>query len=60
MNVVLVEPEIPPNTGNVAGFAPVARGMSDGFTLYVVDGTQAVVIETDDQQLMLGRLEKVQ
>jgi hypothetical protein len=47
-------------TGSLAGFAPVARGMSDGFTLYVVDGTQAVVIETDGMQLMLGRVENLQ
>lgn len=47
-------------TGSVAGFAPVARGMSDGFTLYVVDGTQAVLIETDGMQLMLGRIENLE
>jgi len=47
-------------TGELAGFAPGARTASNSVTLYVVDGTQAVVIETDDQQLMLGRLEKVQ
>jgi hypothetical protein len=47
-------------TGSVAGFAPVARTTSDGFTLYVVDGTQAVVIEADGMQLMLGRLENLE
>jgi hypothetical protein len=47
-------------TGSLAGFTPGARGTSDGFTLYVVDGTQAVVIETDNQQLVLGRLENVE
>ncbi|MGB9032181.1 MAG: hypothetical protein WCC27_18805, partial [Acidobacteriaceae bacterium] len=47
-------------TGSLAGFAPGAGTTGDGFTLYVVDGTQAVVIETGNQQLVLGRLEKVQ
>ena len=46
--------------GKLAGFAPGAGTTGDGFTLYVVDGTQAVVIETGNQQLVLGRLEKVQ
>jgi len=47
-------------TGSLAGFTPGTRTASNSFTLYVVDGTQAVAIETDDQQLMLGRLENVE
>lgn len=43
--------------GTVAGFNPAARTTAGNFTLYLVDGTQGVLIETDNSQLNLGRLQ---
>jgi hypothetical protein len=43
-------------TGTLAGFTPGARGSSSHFSLYVVDSTQAVLMETDNAQLLLGRI----
>jgi len=37
-----------------------SRTTADNFTLYLVDGTQGVAIETDNTQLTLGHLVLVQ
>ncbi len=42
--------------GSLAGFDSASPTKANTFTLYMVDGTQAVAIETDNSQLMLGRL----
>jgi hypothetical protein len=43
-------------TGSLDGFTPGARGSSNTFSLYVVDSTQAVLVETDNAQLTLARI----
>ena len=43
-------------TGTLAGFTPGAPGNSNNFSLYVVDSSQAVLMETDNAQLMVGRV----
>ena len=43
--------------GTVAGFNPAARTTAANFTLYLVDLTQGVLIETDAAQLNLGHLQ---
>lgn len=45
-------------TGTLTGFDPSDRGSMGSFTLYLVDGTQGVLIETDTAQLVLGRVER--
>jgi hypothetical protein len=42
--------------GTLAGFDVTLPTEANTFTLYVVDDTQAVAIETDNSQLTLGRL----
>jgi hypothetical protein len=42
--------------GSLAGFDSASPTKANTFTLYMVDGTQAVAIETDNSQLTLGRL----
>ena len=42
--------------GTLAGFTPKDRGSANEFTVYLVDGTQGVLIETDNAQLTLGRV----
>jgi hypothetical protein len=42
--------------GTLAGFDSASPTKANTFTLYMVDGTQAVAIETDNSQLTLGRL----
>ena len=42
--------------GNLAGFNPQSRSTSGSFTLYLVDSTQGILIETDNTQLTLGRV----
>jgi hypothetical protein len=46
-------------SGTLAGFNPAARTTAGSFTLYLVDDTQAVMIETDAGQLSLGWLQSV-
>jgi len=46
--------------GTLAGFDGTSPTKANAFTLYMVDGTQAVAIETDNSQLMLGRMVLVQ
>jgi hypothetical protein len=46
--------------GALAGFSPGSPTTASSFTLYLVDSTQAVMIETDPSQLSLGHLENVQ
>ncbi len=43
--------------GTVAGFNPASRSAPGNFTLYMVDSTQGVLIETDGNQMNLGRLQ---
>ena len=43
-------------SGSLAGFDNASRATANNFTLYLVDGTQAVAIETDNAQLTLARL----
>jgi hypothetical protein len=43
--------------GTVAGFNPASRTTAGSFTLYLVDGTQSVLIQTDSGQLNLGHLQ---
>ncbi len=43
-------------SGSVTGFDNASRASANNFTLYLVDGTQAVAIETDNLQLTLARL----
>jgi hypothetical protein len=47
-------------SGTLAGFHPASRTTAGNFTLYLVDGTQGVLIETDNTQLALGRLARLQ
>ncbi|MFZ0339455.1 MAG: hypothetical protein WAL45_15575, partial [Terracidiphilus sp.] len=42
--------------GTLAGFESTSPTKANTFTLYMVDGTQAVAIETDNSQLTLGRV----
>jgi hypothetical protein len=46
--------------GTLAGFDPASRSTAANFTLYLVDGTQGVLIETDNKTLTLGRLQNLQ
>jgi hypothetical protein len=46
--------------GTLAGFDPASRSTAANFTLYLVDGTQGVLIETDNKLLTLGRLQNLQ
>lgn len=46
--------------GTVSGFNPSARTTPANFTLYMVDATQGVAIETDATQLTLVHMEQVQ
>jgi hypothetical protein len=46
--------------GTIAGLNPSARSTASSFTLYMVDGTQGVSIETDSTQLTLAHLQQVQ
>ena len=46
--------------GTLAGLSPGSPTTAGSFTLYLVDSTQAVMIETDPSQLSLGYLENVQ
>ena len=43
--------------GTIAGFNSASRSTPGSFTLYLVDGTQGVLIETDSEQLNLGHLQ---
>ena len=43
---------------SLTGFNPSDRGSMGSFTLYLVDGTEGVLIETDTAQLVLGRVER--
>jgi hypothetical protein len=43
-------------TGTLTGFTPGAPANANAFALYGVDGTQAVLIETDNAQLVVGRV----
>ncbi len=43
-------------TGTLTGLDPASRTTASNFTLYLVDGTQGIAIETDNTQLTLGRL----
>lgn len=45
--------------GMLTGLNPGSPKTAGNFTLYVIDGTQAVVIETDPGQLSLGHLENL-
>ena len=45
--------------GMLTGLNPGSPTTAGNFTLYVIDGTQAVVIETDPGQLSLGHLENL-
>jgi hypothetical protein len=44
-------------TGMLAGLSPASPTTAGSFTLYLVDSTQAVMIETDPGQLTLAHLE---
>jgi hypothetical protein len=46
--------------GTVAGFNSADRTNEGNFTLYVVDDTRAVLIETDRTELLLGAFDRVQ
>jgi hypothetical protein len=41
-------------TGSITGIDSTSAATADSFTYYLVDGTQAVAIETDTNQLTLG------
>ena len=43
--------------GTVAGFNPALRFKAGSFTLYLVDGTQGVLIQTDGGQLNLSHIQ---
>lgn len=43
-------------TGTLTGLNPASSVTSGNFTLYLVDDTQAVLVETDNSRLVLGRL----
>ena len=45
--------------GTLAGLNPGSPTTAGSFTLYLIDSTQAVMIETDSRQLSLGHLENV-
>ena len=45
--------------GTLAGLNPGSPTTAGSFTLYLIDSTQAVMIETDSSQLSLGYLENV-
>ena len=47
-------------TGNLTGMDPASRTAPGSFTLYLVDSTQGIAIETDNTQLTLGHLVLVQ
>lgn len=47
-------------SGTLAGFDGSSPSTANTFTLYLVDGTQGVLIETDNAQLTLGRVVRVQ
>ncbi len=42
--------------GTLAGFDGTSPSTANTFTLYMVDSTQGIFIETDDAQLVLGRV----
>ena len=44
-------------TGSMTGFNAASSATTDSFTLYLVDGTRGVLIETDSTQLTLGNLQ---
>jgi hypothetical protein len=46
--------------GSMAGFNPNARTKAGSFTLYLIDNTQGILIETDNAQLVLGRIANIQ
>jgi len=46
--------------GTLAGLSPGSPAAVGSFTLYVIDGTQAIMIETDPSQLSLAHLENAQ
>lgn len=41
-------------TGTLTGFTPTAQTNGNSFSVYVVDGAHAVLIETDNAQLVVG------
>jgi hypothetical protein len=43
--------------GTIAGFNPASRTTAGSFTLYLADGTQGVLIQTDSGQLNLGHFQ---
>jgi hypothetical protein len=43
--------------GTIAGFNPTSPSTAGSFALYLVDGTQSVLIETDNAQLNLGHFQ---
>ena len=43
-------------TGTLSGFNPASTATADSFTLYMVDNTQGIAIETDNGQLTLMRV----
>jgi hypothetical protein len=47
-------------TGSLAGFDTKSPAAADPFTLYLVDSTQGIAIETDNAQLTLARFGLVQ
>jgi hypothetical protein len=47
-------------TGTLAGLNPSSYTTPDNFVFYLVDNTQAVIIETDNTQLTLGLFELMQ
>jgi hypothetical protein len=46
--------------GSLSGFNPASRATAGNFTLYLVDGTRAIMIETDNTELVLGNLQNLQ
>ena len=44
-------------SGTIAGLNPASRTAGDSVTLYLVNSTSAIAIETDDSQLTLGYLQ---
>ena len=46
--------------GTLGGFSGASPTTANDFTVYLVDSTQALAIETDNSQLILGRLQLVQ
>jgi hypothetical protein len=45
--------------GTLTGFNPDARNTPASFTLYLVDGSRGILIETDNAALTLGQLQNV-